>query len=49
MQNASYQRIKIKLVTIFNSLEKVTDYATKNVIFCPILHFREKTKIPESD
>lgn len=49
MQNAAYQRIRIKLVTIFNSLEKVTDYATKNVIFRPILHFREKRKIPESD
>ena len=49
MQNATYQRNKICLVTIFDSLEKVTDYATRKVIFRPILHFRQKIKTPESD
>lgn len=49
MQNTTYQRNKIYLVTIFDSLEKVTDYATRKVIFRPILHFRQKIKTPESD
>lgn len=49
MQNTAYQRSKIQLVTIFDSLEKVTDYATRSAIFRPILHFRQKIKIPESD
>lgn len=49
MQNTVYQRNKIQLVTIFNSLEKVTDYATRYVLFRPILRFRQKIKIPESD
>ncbi len=49
MQSTTYQRNKIYLVTIFDSLEKVTDYATKSAIFRPILHFRQKTKIPESN
>ena len=44
MQNAAYQRIRIKLATIFNSLEKVTDYATKNIFFALFCTFVRKQK-----
>ena len=47
MQSTTYQRNKIYLVTIFDSLEKVTDYATRFAIFPPFCTFGRKQKSPK--